>query len=98
MLREIDLEKLLLVICLTVLIVAGLNALAYAALRRGDEANLVNLTRKAAQRARNPWQDEEQALQELSRLVTGLKETEVAKQGLENGEGSSIKNGGPGDS
>jgi hypothetical protein len=64
MLREIDLEKLLLVICLTVLIVAGLNALAYAALRRGDEDNMINLTRKAAQRARNPWQDEDQALQE----------------------------------
>lgn len=95
MLREIDLEKLLLVICLTVLIVAGLNALAYAALRRGDEANLVNLTRKAAQRARNPWQDEEQALQELSRLVTGLKETEAAKKGHEGGEESPAGNGGP---
>jgi hypothetical protein len=98
MLREIDFEKLLLVICLTVLIVAGLNALAYAALRRGNEANMIELTRKAAQRARNPWQDEEQALQELSRLVTSLKETEANKQEPVDGEGPAENCGSPGES
>jgi hypothetical protein len=98
MLREIDFEKLLLVICLTVLIVAGLNALAYAALRRGNEANMIELTRKAAQRARNPWQDEEQALQELSRLVTSLKETEASEQEPVDGEGPAENRGSPGES
>ena len=98
MLREIDFEKLLLVICLTVLIVAGLNALAYAALRRGNEANMIELTRKAAQRARNPWKDEEQALQELSRLVTSLKETGAGEQDTEHGDGPAENRAGPGES
>jgi hypothetical protein len=98
MLREIDFEKLLLVICLTVLIVAGLNALAYAALRRGDEANMIELTRKAAQRARNPWKDEEMALQELSRLVTSLKENEAGRQETGNGEAPAENHAAPGDS
>ena len=95
MLREIDFERLLLVICLTVLIVAGLNALVYAGLRRGKEANMVELTRKAAQRARNPWQDEEEALQELSRMVSSLKKTGPAAEELEIGEGLDEKRSSP---
>ena len=95
MLREIDFERLLLVICLTVLIVAGLNALVYAGLRRGKEANMVELTRKAAQRARNPWQDEEEALQELSRMVSSLEKTDPAAEELEIGEGLDEKRNSP---
>ena len=95
MLREIDFERLLLVICLTVLIVAGLNALVYAGLRRGKEANMVELTRKAAQRARNPWQDEEEALQELSRMVSSLEKTGPAAEELEIGEGLDEKRSSP---
>ncbi len=67
-------NKIFLVIVLTVLIVIGVNALLYVGLRRGDDAGLIELSRKAFKRARNPWQDEDDALQELSNLVAKHKE------------------------
>jgi hypothetical protein len=85
MLREIDPEKVLLVICLTVLIVGGLNALVYAGLRRGDEVSMINLARKATRRVRNPWQDEEQNLLELSRLVSALMNAAPGEEEQETG-------------
>lgn len=71
-----DTDRVLLVIVLTVLIVVGVNGILYVALRRGNEANLVDLTRKSLHNVRNPWQAEDQALQELSRLVADLNSPE----------------------
>ena len=68
-----DSDRIYLVIILTVVIVIGVNSILYLALRRGNEANLINLTRKALHTARNPWQEEDQSLQELARLVADLK-------------------------
>jgi hypothetical protein len=48
----------------------------YLSLRRGNEVTTVDLMRKAARRARNPWQDEDEALQELSEIVAGLRPDE----------------------
>ena len=73
---------------------AGMEVV-YAGLRRGKEANMVELTRKAAQRARNPWQDEEEALQELSRMVSSLEKTDPAAEELEIGEGLDEKRNSP---
>lgn len=68
-----DMGKAGLVICLTVFIVVGINAALLVAFRRGNEASQVDLLRHAAERARKPWANEDEALQELSKRVAGLK-------------------------
>jgi len=68
-----DLDRAFLVICLTVGAVILFNVMIYLSVRRGDEVTTMNLMRKAARRARNPWQDEDDALQELSDIVSGFK-------------------------
>jgi hypothetical protein len=69
-----DIDRVTLVVCLTVAAVIAFNVMIYLSLRRGNEVTTVDLMRKAAQRARNPWKDEDDALQELSDLVSDLKE------------------------
>jgi hypothetical protein len=71
-----DMDRALLVICLTVGVVVLINIMIYLSLRRGNEVTTVDLMRKAARRARNPWQDEDEALQELSEIVAGLRPDE----------------------
>ena len=71
-----DLDKALLVIILTVGAVILFNVMIYLSARRGNEVTTINLMRKAARRARNPWQDEDDALKELSDIVSGLKSVE----------------------
>lgn len=66
-------DRVFLVIVLTAVIVIGINGLLYVAFRRGNEANMIDITRKALQNTRNPWQEEDRALQELSNLVSELK-------------------------
>jgi hypothetical protein len=68
-----DLDRAFLVICLTVGVVVLVNIMIYLSLRRGNEVTTVDLMRKAARRARNPWKDEDDALQELSDIVAGLR-------------------------
>lgn len=68
-----DLDRASLVICLTVGVVILINVMIYLSLRRGNEVTTVDLFRKAAKRARNPWQDEDDALRELSDIVAGLQ-------------------------
>lgn len=85
-----DSDRIFLVIVLTAVIVIGINGLLYVAFRRGNEANMIDLTRKALQKTRNPWQEEDEALQELSRLVADLKAKEKTKppeSPAENGSG-----------
>jgi hypothetical protein len=45
----------------------------YLSLRRGKEVTTIDLMRKAARRARNPWKDEDDALKELANLVSDLQ-------------------------
>lgn len=66
-------EKVTLVIGLTVLIVIGVNVALYFSFRDRSLPHQIELFRRAAQRARNPWQDEDDALGELSSLVAKLK-------------------------
>jgi hypothetical protein len=69
-------DRIFLVVVLTVVIVIGINGLLYLALRRGNEANMIDLTRKALKNTRNPWEEEDRSLQELSSLVADLKTRE----------------------
>ncbi|OGO66229.1 MAG: hypothetical protein A2Z45_09625 [Chloroflexi bacterium RBG_19FT_COMBO_55_16] len=74
-------DNVTLVVCLTLFIVVGINAALYVALRRGKEASLVELTRRAVHRLRDPWKDEDEALQELSKLVSKFKQEIQEKPG-----------------
>ncbi|HJW90768.1 MAG TPA: hypothetical protein VJ436_09020 [Anaerolineales bacterium] len=68
-----DIGRVTLVVCLTVLIVVGINAAFYVYLRKGNEAGQIELLQRAARRARQPWENEDQALQELSKRVAALQ-------------------------
>jgi arginyl-tRNA synthetase len=68
-----DIDRAFLVICLTMAAVIALNVMIYLSLRRGNEVTTIDLMRKAARRARNPWKDEDDALKELANLVSELK-------------------------
>ena len=65
-------DKIALVVCLTILIVVGINAAIYVTLKRGNTVGQFDLFRKAASRARHPWEDEDKALAELSKRVEEL--------------------------
>lgn len=66
-------ENVTLVIILVAVIVIGVNGMLYLALRRGNEANMIDLARKSLSRVRSPWKDEEDDLKKLSDLVAGFK-------------------------
>jgi hypothetical protein len=72
-----DLDRAFLVIVLTVGAVILFNVIIYLSVRRGNEVTTIDLMRKAARRARNPWQDEDDALKELSEIVSGLQSGKV---------------------
>jgi hypothetical protein len=69
----LDPNRAFLVICITLVIVVGVNAVIFSILRRGNEAGQIELLRRAASRAKQPWAKEEEALEELSKRVAELK-------------------------
>lgn len=73
-----DTGRAALVIFLTVFIVIGVNALIYLSLRKRSSIGQIEMMRRAARRARNPWEDEENDLRELSRRVAELKKQPLA--------------------
>lgn len=70
---NMDAGRVFLVVCLTLIIVIGLNAALFVALRRGNEASQIELFKRATSRARQPWAPEDEALRELSKRVAELK-------------------------
>jgi hypothetical protein len=68
-----DIDRAFLVVILTVAGVIAFNVMIYLSLRRGKEVTTIDLMRKAARRARNPWKDEDDALKELANLVSDLQ-------------------------
>ena len=71
-----DLSKAGLVICMTLVIVIGINIFIYVAATRRNTAGEIEMMRTAFKRARNPWQTEDNALAELSKLVADFKDQE----------------------
>ncbi len=71
--------KVLLVLCLVVALVIGVNGLLFLSLSRGNLSQQFELLRKAGQRAARPWQGEEKALEELSRRVAALRGETVSE-------------------
>lgn len=70
-----DIEKAIIVTCITLFLVIGFNAAIYVSvIRKKRTVSQVELLRKATKTARKPWQKEDEALQELSDQVKKLTE------------------------
>jgi hypothetical protein len=65
---------------LVILFVLGLNIGLIRAARRGSFHRDIEMYRRVSQGAQAPWQKENQDLEELSRLVSQLKEIQNDKQ------------------
>ncbi len=78
-----DNNRILLVVCLTILAVGVVNLAILAVGRRGrgqSDGQQIDLLRRAAQATRQPWQDEDKALKELAQRVAKLKEEKTDKE------------------
>lgn len=81
---NIDTDRAFLVILLTVLGVIIINLSIYYMIRSRSTIGQIDLFRKATKQARNPWLGEDQALQELSKLVKSLeKDSQKPDEGIE---------------
>ena len=80
-----DPGKAALVVCITLFLVIGINVAIYLSFSGKRSIGQVELFRRAAKRARNPWEPEDRMLEELSEQVAKLK-GEGEPQG-EEGEG-----------
>ena len=70
-------EKALIVIGITLVVVILLNLALYAAvMRRKKKVGDVELFRRAISRARDPWKNEKNDLQALSKQVAELQEND----------------------
>ena len=69
-----DIGRAALVICITLIIVIGINAAIYATYRRGKGPNTIDMFRSAARTARDPWKNEDEALRELSKLTAQFRD------------------------
>ena len=67
-----DLDKVTIVVCLTLFVVIGIAALNQSLHRRGNQTEATRTVGQAATRARSPWQHEDEALEELSDLISQL--------------------------
>ncbi len=68
--------RLYLVLCIVLVLGLGLPASIYLAARRGESLDQIELFKRAANRARNPWQPEDDDLNELARKVEELRDRE----------------------
>jgi hypothetical protein len=71
---ELDYGKAALIIIVTIILVAAVNAIIYLSLRRRDQIGQIDLFKRAAGGARQPWAREDSDLEELSRRVAELKQ------------------------
>lgn len=69
-----DPGQLILIFCLVAFIVIGINAFLYVTLKQRSTITQVDLLRKAADRARDPWGEENANLAELSQRIADLRE------------------------
>lgn len=72
--------RVIVALLIVIVLVVGVNGLLLIALRKGRDIQQIQLWQKAVHRARDPWQGENKDLQELSQLVSQLKEKEGEKK------------------
>lgn len=68
--------NVLIVVCLVIFLVVGVNASLFARLRGKNSTGQIQLLQRAARSARNPWGKRDAQLKELSRLVSELENEE----------------------
>jgi hypothetical protein len=71
--NTLDHSRVALVICLTVFVVIGFNALIYLSFSKRNPANFADLLQRTAKGAKHPWESEDEALKKLSGEVAKLK-------------------------
>jgi len=70
---HIDAGRAFLVIVLTMVGVVVINLAIYFMVKNKDNVGQIELLRKATHQAKNPWEIEDKALQDLSALVKQFK-------------------------
>jgi hypothetical protein len=70
-----DFTNALVIVAVALVLVILLNVGIYASFagKKGKTPGTVGLLKNAFKRARNPWEDEDIALKQLSEIVTNLK-------------------------
>jgi hypothetical protein len=76
-----DPNKAFLVCCITLFLVIGINAAIYVSVSRKNTVGQIELMRRAASQARNPWGKEDKDLQELAGRVSRIKELREKAEG-----------------
>jgi len=76
-----DPNKAILVCCITLFLVIGINAAIYVSVSRKNTVGQIELMRRAARQARNPWGKEDKDLQELAGRVSRIKELREKGEG-----------------
>jgi hypothetical protein len=71
-------DKFILALCLILFVVVGINAVLFSAFRKDGVIRQIELFKTAGNRARKPWQKEDNDLKELADLVNGLRKPEEA--------------------
>ncbi len=67
-----DTGKAVLVVAITLILVVAINAWIYFAFSRKNTIGQIEILQRAARQLKNPWQSEDNDLQELSRLVKDM--------------------------
>lgn len=68
-----DIDRATIVVCITLFVIIVVNAAIYVSFRRGNQSTTIDMLRKVMTRARDPWEAEDQALQELSELTSQFR-------------------------
>jgi hypothetical protein len=76
-----DPNKAILVCCITLFLVIGINAVIYVSVSRKNTVGQIELMRRAARQARNPWGREDKDLQELAAHASKIKELREKEEG-----------------
>ncbi len=71
---NVDAGRALLVIVLTIVGVIVINVAIYYSIKGKSTIGQIEMMRKATRQARNPWEIEDTALQELADIVADLKQ------------------------
>ncbi len=76
-----DPNKALLVVCITLFVVIGINAAIYVSVTHKNTVGQIELLRRTARQTRNPWSKEDKDLQELAEHARKIKELKEKKDG-----------------
>jgi hypothetical protein len=81
---KMDTSKVVWVVCLALVIALGIPAALYVAYSHGNQTGWIEMLQRAAGRARQPWQGEDNDLAELSRRVNELRGDKPREEKTEN--------------